>query len=212
MTKPMGLLIGSFNFANVQEDEFNDWYDLEHIPQRLAIPGFINAERWLGADDPKISVVTYDLENVDVLESPPYFAVTGENTSPWSRRVIGMCDELGRFVAKQILPGCEVGPQDAGGMLIVSMNVLPEAEAEFNAWYNEEHIPRLRTVPGMLCARRFMTVSGSRKYIATYHLSRPDLQASEAWTKATATPWQAKMKPLTTDHLRFVLRRYKREK
>jgi hypothetical protein len=211
MTKPMGLLIASFNFANVQEDEFNDWYDHEHIPQRLAIPGFINAERWLGADDPKISVVTFDLENVGVLESPPYLAVTRENMSPWSRRVIGLCSGLGRFGAKQILPGCEVGPQDAEGMLIVAMNILPEAEAEFNAWYNEEHIPRLRTVPGMLCARRFMTVSGSRKYIATYHLSSPEVQTSEVWAKAISTPWQIKMSPLMSDRLRFVLRRYKRK-
>jgi hypothetical protein len=91
------------------------------------------------------------------------------------------------------------------------MNVLPEAESEFNAWYNEEHVPHLRTVPGMLCARRFLTSSGSRKYIATYHLSHHNVQASEAWQKAITTPWQGKMKPLTKDRLRFVLRRYARK-
>ena len=96
-------------------------------------------------------------------------------------------------------------------MLVVAMNVLPEAEAEFNAWYNEEHIPLLRTVPGMLCARRFKTVSGPRKYIAVYHLSGPEVQASEAWAKAITTPWQIKMKPLTSDRLRFVLSRYRRK-
>jgi hypothetical protein len=211
MTKPMGLLIASFNYRRVQEDEFNDWYDSEHIPQRLAIPGFVNIVRWLGADDPKISVVTFDLDSVAVLESAPYLAVVGENMSPWSRRVIGLCDQLGRFAAEQILPGRELGPQDAQGLLIVAMNVLPEAESEFNAWYNEEHIPRLRTVPGMLCARRFLTLSGSRKYIATYHLSHPDVQQASAWQTAVATPWQSKMKPLTSDHLRFVLRRYVRK-
>lgn len=211
MTKPMGLLIASFNYRRVAEDEFNDWYDCEHIPQRLAIPGFIKAVRWLGDDDPKISVVTFDLESADVLESPPYMAVVGKNMSPWSRRVIGLCENLGRFGAEQILPGREVGPQDAQGLLIVAMNVLPEAESEFNAWYNEEHIPRLRTVPGMLCARRFLTLSGSHKYVAIYHLSHPDVQASKAWHEAITTPWQSKMKPQTKDHLRFVLRRYARK-
>ena len=48
MTKPMGVMIACFNYTNAPEDEFNDWYDLEHIPQRLAIKGFINAERWIG--------------------------------------------------------------------------------------------------------------------------------------------------------------------
>lgn len=207
----MGLLIASFNFAKVQDDEFNDWYDLEHIPQRLAIPGFINAVRWLGVDDPKISVVTFDLQSADVLESPPYLGVVGENMSPWSRRVIGMCESLGRFGAEQILPGQEVEPQEAQGLLIVANNILPEAETEFNACYDEELIPRLRTVPGILCARRFLTLSGPRKYIATYHLSHPDVQASEEWQKAIATPWQDKMKPMTKDRLIFVLRRYTRK-
>jgi hypothetical protein len=212
MKKQLGLLMGCLNFTRVQEDEFNDWYDLEHIPERLVIPGFINAVRWLGANDPKISVAIFDLESTDVLESPPYLALMGRNTSPWSRRTIGLCDEIGRFTAEQILPGDEIAPQDAEGLLIVAMNVLPAAESEFNAWYNEEHIPRLRTVPGVLCARRFLTLSGSRKYIATYHLSHPDIQASEAWEKAITTPWQSKMNPLTNDHLRLVLRRYERKR
>jgi hypothetical protein len=210
MEKPLGLLIASFHYGHVAEDEFNDWYDTEHIPQRLAIPGFINAVRWLGADDPKISVVAFDLEGVDVLESAPYLAVVGANMSPWSRRVIGLCENLGRFGAEQTLPGREVGPQDAEGLLIVAMNVRPEAESEFNAWYNEEHVPRLQTVPGVLCARRFQTRSGSRKYLATYHLSRPEVHASEAWQQAAATPWRSRILPLTSDRLGLVLRRYRR--
>ena len=90
MVKPMGLLIASFNYSRVAEDEFNDWYDCEHIPQRLAIPGFISAVRWLGADDPKISVVAFDLESADVLESPPYMAVV-ERTCPRGRDASSAC-------------------------------------------------------------------------------------------------------------------------
>ena len=210
MLKPMGLMITSFKYANAPEDEFNDWYDLEHIPQRLAIQGFINAERWLGADDPKISLATYDLDTFDVLKSPPYLAVAGDNLSPWSKRMIGKCERIARIDAEQLPPGREVGPQDASGMLVIAMNVLPEAEAEYNAWYDEEHIPNLRTVTGVLCARRFKSESGPRRYIAVYHLSTPEVQASDAWANAVTTPWQQKMKPLTSDRLRLVLRRYRR--
>lgn len=211
MSKPMGLLVASFNYANAPEDEFNDWYDLEHVPERLRTPGFLNAERWLGADDPRISVVTYDLDSIDVLDRPPYRAVAGENLSPWSRRVIGMCERIGRFDAEQILPGREVGPDTADGMLLIAMNVRPEAETDFNAWYDEEHVPRLKTVPGVLCARRFRTRAGSRKYMAIYHLSAPEVQASEAWATAITTPWQQRMRPLTSDRLRLVLKRYRRK-
>ena len=53
-----GILIAAMDFAAAPEDEFHDWYDLEHIPERLRIPGFLNADRWIGSKDPKISVAT----------------------------------------------------------------------------------------------------------------------------------------------------------
>ena len=40
-----GLLIASFDFSGVPEDEFNDWYDLEHIPERQNVTGFDLCER-----------------------------------------------------------------------------------------------------------------------------------------------------------------------
>ena len=51
-----GILIAAMNFSDVAEDEFHDWYDTEHVPERLAVPGFLNAERWIGAGEPKDSV------------------------------------------------------------------------------------------------------------------------------------------------------------
>ena len=81
-----GILIAAMDFSAAPEEEFHDWYDLEHIPERLRVPGFLNADRWIGTENPKISVATYDLDNVGVLHTPPYLAVGGENGSPWTKR------------------------------------------------------------------------------------------------------------------------------
>ncbi len=210
MTRPMAIMCAGFNFSNVAEDEFNDWYDTEHIPERLGVKGFINAERWIGADDPKIAFATYDLENIDVLQSAPYLAFTGANQSPWTRRIEGKMQKIGRFVAEQIVPGNLCAPQNAGGLLFVGMNVDPQVEDEFNDWYNREHLPRLLTVPGCLCARRFRADSGSHKYIAIYHLESAAICASKTWKAAVATPWTARIIPRTSVHLRVPLRRYTR--
>jgi hypothetical protein len=35
-----GILIAAMDFSACREDEFHDWYDLEHVPERLRIPGF----------------------------------------------------------------------------------------------------------------------------------------------------------------------------
>ena len=65
------------------------------MPEREAVPGFGACERWIGVDDPFVSVATYDLESVDVLRGADYKAIAGENLSVWSKRVTAMCVESG---------------------------------------------------------------------------------------------------------------------
>jgi len=211
MAKPYGLLVAGFNFSNAAADEFNAWYDTEHIPERERVPGFINAQRWLGAEDPQISIATYDLESLDVLKTQPYTSIAGANLSPWSKRVTGKCQRICRFEAEQILPGRQAGPANAGGMMMFAMNVAPEAEADFNAWYVEEHVPRLAAVPGCLTARRFRMSGGTHRYVAIYHLESPAVCSSPAWREAADTPWTLRIRPHTSDRLRLVLKRYIRK-
>ena len=138
-----GILIAAMDFSNVAEDEFNDWYDTEHIPERQRVPGFLVCQRWIGADNPKQSVATYDLESVSVLQGPGYRAIGGENLSPWSKRVTGRVQRLVRFEGDQILPGDKVAPENAGGLLLVGMTPAAAVETAFNAWYDTEHVPAL---------------------------------------------------------------------
>jgi hypothetical protein len=210
MTRSMGLLVAGFNYATVAADEFNDWYDTEHVPERERTPGFINAERWLGAEGGKVSIATYDLESLEVLKSAPYRAIAYENLSPWSKRMVGKCQRICRFEAEQIHPGTEVARGGAGGMLLFAMNVEPPHEAEFNEWYATEHIPRLAQVPGCLAARRFRASGGTHRYIALYHLAETEVAMSKVWEEAAITPWTLRVRPFTSDRLRLVLRRYRR--
>ena len=84
-----GVLIAAMDFSNVPADEFNDWYDTEHIPERQRVPGFLTLQRWIGAENPRQSVATYDLDGLAVLQSRDYRAIGGENLSPWSSRPNG---------------------------------------------------------------------------------------------------------------------------
>jgi len=205
-----GTLIAAMRIAQVAEDEFHDWYDTEHLPERQRVPGFLLCERWLGADDPRVSVATYDLEGVAVLQGAAYRAIGGENLSPWSKRVTARVDRLMRFEGDQILPGDQLPPPSAGGLLLNAMNIAPELEAEFNEWYDKEHIPALAAVPGVLCARRFRGTSGNRKYVALYHLANPGVVDSAEWKTARQSDWTSRLQPNFRDHLRLVLRRYSR--
>ena len=87
-------------------------------------------------------------------------------------------------------------------------------EAEFNAWYDTEHIPRLSALSGVLMARRFKAAgeatagSADRKYVATYRLTSPDVCESADWKDAALTPWTRRMLPHLKDSLRLRLKRY----
>ena len=211
-----GILLPVIDFAGMAEDEFNDWYDLEHIPERLRVPGIVGCERWIGADNPKVSVVTYELENVDVLKSEAYHAIGnhgggGANLSAWSKRVTPRIKMMMRFEGEQIAAGGGAAPKDAPALLLNAMSVAPEHEREFNDWYDTEHIPALAGVPGTLCARRYRgTGAAAQRSLALYWLTSADVPSSQAWKAAANTPWTERMRPHFRKHLRVVSKRYRR--
>jgi len=87
------------------EEEFNAWYDSEHVPERLAVPGVLTAIRFssVSAATPKY-LAMYDLESEAVLDSDAYRRVAGDNSSPWTKRVTGKT-KVYRSVGSQIYPG-----------------------------------------------------------------------------------------------------------
>jgi hypothetical protein len=207
-----GILIAAMDFSNVAKDEFNDWYDTEHVPERQRVPGFLVCQRWIGAENPKQSVATYDLDSVSVLQSLGYRAIGGENLSPWSKRVTSRIQRLVRFEGDQILPGDTVAPDNGGGLLLVGMTPALGVETAFNAWYDNEHVPALAGVPGVLCARRFRNAAATGpKYVALYHLIAPAVVDSAEWKQASgSTPMPEHIRPQISGRIRLVCRSYRR--
>lgn len=207
-----GLLLAAFDFSNAHADEFHDWYDLEHLPERRAISGFDSAERWISVENPHHAVAAYDLESIEVLRGEAYRAIGYDNVGPWTRRITGICRILIRFEGIQTTPGGMSTPGGAGGLLVNAINVAPEHDAEFNDWYDREHIPALAAVPGTLAARRYASAEsdGSHRYVALYHLASPDVAVSDDWKSAVDTPWSARVRPYFRDRLRFLAARYVR--
>jgi len=188
MRQPLGILISSFDYSPVAEDEFHDWYDLEHIPERERVPGFLLCRRWIGVGVPKVSLNTYDLASVAVLGSPGYLAIGYENNSPWTRRVGWRCIKRLRFEGELIAPCDRLPPPDAGGLYVYAANVEPRHDAEFSAWYDEEHLPAISNVRGVLCARRFRATRSTHLHVAVYHLEAPDTAATAQWRQTFDTP------------------------
>ncbi|HQT77801.1 MAG: hypothetical protein B7Z80_10555 [Rhodospirillales bacterium 20-64-7] len=205
---PKAILLVGFDFTNAHADEFHDWYDLEHVPERQRVPGFGLCERWISVANPRQAVAAYDLASLDVLASDAYRAIAFENLSVWSKRVTALCTRLIRFDGEQTLPGDADSPLGAGGLLVNAMNIAPEQETGFNDWYDHEHIPALSAVPGVLSARRFIDPKGTHRHLALYHLTSPEVAMGDAWKAAAFSPWTEQLRPHFRDHLRILARRY----
>jgi hypothetical protein len=205
-----GLLLMAFDFGTAHADEFHAWYNQEHVPERLRVPGFLNAERWIDAENPHLHVATYDLASHGVLRTPAYDAVSGPNQSPWTRRVTGQCRRLLRFEGTQMVPGDLTAPADAGGILVAAMTPAAGQEAAFTAWYNEEHLPNLSAVPGVLAARRFEAADAAseRRFVSLYHLRDIGVSRSDAWADAAYTTWTERMRPHLLDLMVLRMKRY----
>ena len=73
------------------------------------------------------------------------------------------------------------------GILVVQTDAMPGHEREFNAWYDENHVPEILATEGFLLGRRFRAVpyltdagaeSGFTKYLAVYDIASTDLVRS----------------------------------
>jgi hypothetical protein len=71
----------------------------------------------------------------------------------------------------------------ATGILIVWTDVPLEIEADFNEWYNREHLPdRILRMPGFLRGRRYTATSGTPKFLTYYDLQSTAVMLSDAHT------------------------------
>lgn len=109
------------------EEELNAWYDTEHLPERAAIAGFETARRFTSLGDGPRYAALYDLSSLAVLDSAAYRAVSGENFSPWTRRVTTRARPV-RMVARQTGAGGAV-TMPCTRLLIATFGMRPDDAA-----------------------------------------------------------------------------------
>lgn len=96
---------------------------------------------------------------------------------------------------------------DAPWHYVVETDVAPDAESDFNAWYDTEHLPGLARVPGTVRAERFIARVGTPKYYACYDLHTRETFGSEPWLAVRATDWSSRVRPNFMNTGRTMFRR-----
>jgi hypothetical protein len=180
--------------GTTSEAEYHDWYDHEHGPRRLKVPGFRGGYRYGALDEAKPSwLVVYDLDSPDVLESTEYKTL-GPTASEYDKSVGASLTTLDRRLYEEISSVGAAPDEPAAVLLAVAMTVPADAEDDVQAWYTDEHIPMLLKVPGWGRIRRFRLVSsmdGPAPVLLSMHeLARPAVLEEPAFRAAISTPWR----------------------
>lgn len=199
MAEARGVINAWTHVAPEHEDELNDWYNLEHLPLVVRVPGVISGRRYSVADAPLKYLVWYDTVD-ETIEARPGFQFIVDNPTPWSQRVRRLYGENRERMSFKLMRDVRSGAvgafPDTPWLYIVHTDIPDDIVEEYNEWYDKEHLPRLVTVPGVVRARRYTAVSGNPRYLTAYELTDPNAFESPEGLQARKTPWTAKMRSL----------------
>src|ERR1700704_4127185 len=94
-----GMLLTSMNVDAADEAEFNGWYDREHLEERVAIPGFLEARRYVAHRGSPKYLCLYSTATFEVLDSPAYRKVLS-NPTDWSKTTMARFKNMIRAIAR----------------------------------------------------------------------------------------------------------------
>jgi hypothetical protein len=77
----------TFDIEKAAIGEHDDWHTHEHLPERLAIPGFLRGTRWVSVRGSPRYAVIYEVERLETLESEAYLERLN-NPTPWTSKMM----------------------------------------------------------------------------------------------------------------------------
>jgi len=94
-----GMLLTSMDIDPAEEANFNRWYDYEHLEERVAIDGFLEARRYIAHEASPKYLSLYSTQTFEVLDSPAYRRALASQTD-WSKTNIARFKNMIRAVAR----------------------------------------------------------------------------------------------------------------
>ncbi|HUC69316.1 MAG TPA: hypothetical protein VMA53_28115 [Stellaceae bacterium] len=133
------------------EADFNEWYWREHLPERVAIPGFRWGRRYRALSGEPHYFACYELDGIETLASPAYLARLNQPT-PWTARVM-------RGFHNTVRAGFEIAASrgEVSGAVLLSLRFSPRPDktAELDSHVRESLLPALQARPGIVRAQHW---------------------------------------------------------
>ena len=191
--KGTGLLMVWCDVPADMEDDFNRWYNEEHIAELLARPGVLSAARYVAISGSPKYLACYEMANPEVRDSAEYQGhlnqVPRSGPRGWTYRP-GRPALSPTIIARSFPWKCprEVAQADMAPVLQVGRMSIPEdQEEEWNNFYNTVYAPNYEQVPGCRRFRRYSLYKGpGPKYLVVYEFENENVPQTAEWSAARA--------------------------
>ena len=143
-----GMLI-VFNQVKARDErDFNEWYNREHIDERVNLPGFHRARRYVAVRGTPKYLAIYECDTVDDLARPGYLQLLA-NQTPWTQAVMARFTKFKRLALRvQVDLAHGVG----GAVAAVRFTPDPRKRKALVAWLHQTALPKIIARPGMVGA------------------------------------------------------------
>jgi hypothetical protein len=130
------------------ERDFNEWYNREHIDERVNLPGFHRARRYVAENGAPKYLATYECDSVDDLATPGYLALLA-NQTPWTQATMARFTTFHRMTLR-----AQVDLTHGAGGSLTTVRFVPDVREKhaLSAWLKKTVLPRAIAQPGMVGA------------------------------------------------------------
>ncbi|KAH7090036.1 hypothetical protein BKA62DRAFT_750637 [Auriculariales sp. MPI-PUGE-AT-0066] len=166
--------------------EFEEMYEEDHVPPRIALPTFLGGVRLEAADgqQPTIGGI-FHITDSSAAFSPEVQKLIA-NRSERETRISNAYKIVDRRVYKLEYDSVEAGfPCTGETKYVLTVSMTSTDPDNVDKWYAEEHLEMLRAVPGWLRSRRYSLVNGAATGYAE-EKQMPKLMALHEWASADA--------------------------
>ena len=212
-----GLLLVLAEPREGMDEEFERWYEDEHLYERCAIEGFTVARRYIAIEGRPRSIALYEAKRAEDIGGEAYErarkheadsrvaeneARAAGSRSGASRPPILDSSQRMDFSRHEHALVQSVGrhPGEMGAFIwMVREQTDAEHDAQLNDWYAHEHLPAVTAIGQVRGVKRYRARTDAPTYLTLYELATAGVVKSDAWKRAFETPSAAALRPHVTN-------------
>jgi hypothetical protein len=191
-----GLLYVEVDCPSELEGEFHAWYNLEHVPERLKIPGFLGGHRYAALEGGPRWLAAYWLKSPAVIESREYRQWMGPLMTPWTKRMIAST-RVRRSVFRSVRGDAMRDVGRGTGLVAIRYACAPSESGRLHGWHDDVFSPELSRIPGVVLADRYEDIETS-EHLVLYRLADPWVTQEGQFARTWTAGWERQRETLAS--------------